>query len=146
MLLDFFYFFKFNPVSFIRRMMGNSTNVAATMSNMTFHAACLRMLRQDAGILGYKPDFTVYDPVDQKAVVKAIVKEHQIDDKKFPVQMLLSVISDCKEKELNPEQYIASFGRDFKTEIIYKVYQDYQRILKKNNAMRIACPFISLIQ
>lgn len=102
---------------------------------MTFHAACLRMLRQDAGILGYKPDFTVYDPVDQKAVVKAIVKEHQIDDKKFPVQMLLSVISDCKEKELNPEQYIASFGRDFKTEIIYKVYQDYQRILKKNNAM-----------
>ncbi len=102
---------------------------------MTFHAACLRMLRQDVGVLGYAQDFSVYDPVDQKAVVKAIIKEHQIDDKKFPVQMLLSIISDCKEKELDPEGYIASFGQDFKTEVIYKVYKDYQRILKKNNAM-----------
>lgn len=102
---------------------------------MTFHAACLRMLRQDAGILGYAPDFTVYDPVDQKAVVKSIIKEHQIDDKKFPVQMLLSVISDSKEQEMGPDDYIASVGRDYKSEILYKVYKEYQRILKKNNAM-----------
>ncbi len=102
---------------------------------MTFHAACLRMLRQDAGILGYSSDFTVYDPVDQKAVVKSIIKEHQLDDKKFPVQMLLSVISDAKEQEMDPDDYIASMGRDFKTEIIYKVFKEYQRILKKNNAM-----------
>ena len=102
---------------------------------MTFHAACLRMLRQDAGILGYGSDFTVYDPVDQKAVIKSIIKEHQLDDKKFPVQMLLSIISDCKESEMDPDDYIASVGRDFKSEIIFKVYKDYQRILKKNNAM-----------
>ncbi len=102
---------------------------------MTFHAACLRMLRQDAGILGYASDFSVYDPVDQKSVIKSIIKEHQLDDKKFPVQMLLSVISDSKEQEMDPEDYIASMGRDFKSEIIYKVYKEYQRILKKNNAM-----------
>jgi DNA helicase II / ATP-dependent DNA helicase PcrA len=102
---------------------------------MTFHAACLRMLRQDAGVLGYSSDFTVYDPVDQKSVVKSIIKEHQLDDKKFPVQMLLSVISDNKEQEMDPDDYIASMGRDYKSEIIYKVYKEYQRILKKNNAM-----------
>lgn len=102
---------------------------------MTFHAACLRMLRQDGGVLGYDRDFTVYDPVDQKAVIKAIIKEEQIDDKRFPPQMLLSVISDCKEQELDPEGYIASVGRDFKTEVIYRAYSRYQAVLRRNNAM-----------
>jgi DNA helicase-2/ATP-dependent DNA helicase PcrA len=102
---------------------------------MTFHAACLRMLRQDGGVLGYDRDFTVYDPVDQKSVIKSVIKELMIDDKKFPPQMLLSAISDCKEQELGPEDYLASVGRDFRTETIHKAYAAYQAVLRRNNAM-----------
>ena len=60
---------------------------------MTFHAACLRILRRHADILGYTNSFIVYDPVDTKAVVKKILKDRAIDEKKFPVGSLLGAIS-----------------------------------------------------
>lgn len=101
----------------------------------TFHSACLRILRKHAGLLGYKQDFVVYDPTDQKAAVKSIVKELNIDDKRYTPAYLLSVISDCKEKSLSPEQYIKTYGSDPKTKIIHQVYSMYEKMLKKNNAM-----------
>lgn len=107
----------------------------ANMWIMTFHAACLRILRANGEVLGYTSSFVVYDPVDQKAVVKSILKEHQIDEKKFSVQMLLGSISKAKEQLLTPKKYRSMYGNDFKGEIISKVYDDYERVLKKNNAM-----------
>ncbi len=102
---------------------------------MTFHAACLRILRQNAGTLGFTSDFVVYDPTDQKAVVKSIIKEDSIDEKQFPSKMLLSVISKCKEAEQTPEDYHRTHEENFKADVIYKVYRRYESILKKNNAM-----------
>ncbi|MEG0292084.1 MAG: 3'-5' exonuclease [Anaerovoracaceae bacterium] len=102
---------------------------------MTFHAACLRILRQNAEVLNYTSSFVVYDPVDQKAVMKSIIKEEGLDEKKFPVQMLLSSISKAKEEELTPQKYRVKFGDTFKGDIISRVFESYERILKKNNAM-----------
>ncbi|MBQ2747570.1 MAG: UvrD-helicase domain-containing protein, partial [Firmicutes bacterium] len=107
----------------------------SSMWIQTFHSACLRILRVNAERLGYKNDFVVYDPQDQKTIVKNILKAQNIDEKKYTPAYLLSIISDCKNKSQSPEEYIAAYGEDFRTKIIYQVYKAYAAELKKNNAM-----------
>lgn len=108
---------------------------SVSMWIMTFHAACLRILRRHAEILGYTNDFVVYDPVDTKAVMKKIIKELRIDEKQFPAGRLLGIISDCKEKEMDPKTFAKVKGEGYRGEIEYKAYREYERVLKKNNAM-----------
>ena len=102
---------------------------------LTFHSACLRILRSHADVLGYGRDFTVYDPTDQKTLVKNIIKELGIDGKKFTPAYFLGIISKCKEQKLSPEDYSGINGDDIKTRQICSVYERYQKTLKKNNAM-----------
>lgn len=101
---------------------------------MTFHAACLRMLRMDGDRLGYTNSFAVYDPVDQKSIVKNLLKEYEIDEKKFTPNSILSNISKAKEQEIGPREFEENAG-DFKDETVAKVYRGYERILSRNNAM-----------
>ena len=102
---------------------------------MTFHSACLRILRANADKLGYDTDFVVYDPTDQKVVIKNCLKEHRVDDKKFTPASVLSVISDCKEKDVSPDKYAQRKDVDFRAATIAPLYRSYEAILKKNNAM-----------
>ena len=60
---------------------------------LTFHSACLRILRSHADVLGYGRDFAVYDPTDQKTLVRNICKDLQIDTKKFNHAYFLGAIS-----------------------------------------------------
>lgn len=101
---------------------------------MTFHAACLRMLRMDGDRLGYTNSFAVYDPVDQKSIVKNLLKEYEIDEKKFTPNSILSNISKAKEQEMGPREFEENAG-DFRDETVAKVYRGYERILSRNNAM-----------
>lgn len=121
-----------------REMRDRVEMILGTNLNMwilTFHSACLRILRYHADLLGYDKDFTVYDPTDQKTLVKSIIKSENLDSKKFPVGMFLSQISKCKEQDLSPDKYLEEYGNDYKNEVIYKVYSKYNESLKKNNAM-----------
>lgn len=102
---------------------------------MTFHSACLRILRSNAEVLGYGRDFAVYDPADQKTLVKNISKELDIDSKKYKPAFFIGEISRAKEKEITPEDYSSVFGDGIKERIVHKVYREYSRRLKKNNAM-----------
>ncbi|MEL7655629.1 MAG: UvrD-helicase domain-containing protein, partial [Bacillota bacterium] len=102
---------------------------------LTFHSACLRILRKNAEYIGYTKDFIVYDPTDQKVVIKNCIKEQNVDDKKYPPAYVLSIISDCKEKSISPAKYAEINGMDFKSKIIFEMYSAYEKILKKNNAM-----------
>ena len=102
----------------------------------TFHSACLRILRSEGDKLGYGKSFAVYDPVDQKALVKRIVKDMQLDEKRFAPGYVLAVISDCKEKEIDPESYaqqVLAMPAAYKT--MAAVYEEYQKSLKQCNAM-----------
>ncbi len=101
---------------------------------MTFHAACLRILRMDGDRLGYTNSFAVYDPVDQKSIVKNLLKEYEIDEKKFTPNSILSNISKAKEQEIGPREFEENAG-DFRDETVAKVYRGYERILSRNNAM-----------
>ncbi len=102
---------------------------------MTFHAMCLRILRMHCERIGYGHNFVIYDGTDQKTIVKNILKEQNINDKEFSAPYLLSIISSCKEKAVTPEQYKADMEENFKTKIIYNVFQAYEEQLKSNNAM-----------
>ena len=102
---------------------------------LTFHSACLRILRKHAEVLGYGTDFAVYDPTDQKTVVKKIIKELGLDSKTFKPAYFLGAISKCKEQKISPAEYQLENGDDYKEKCIYEVYFRYEKTLKKNNAM-----------
>lgn len=102
---------------------------------LTFHSACLRILRMHADLLGYTKDFVVYDPTDQKTVIKNCLKAANVDDKKFTPNYVLSIISDNKEKAITPEEFMRLNEGDFKGKVIGQIYIEYCKTLKKNNAM-----------
>ncbi|WP_027399521.1 ATP-dependent helicase [Anaerovorax odorimutans] len=102
---------------------------------LTFHSMCLRILRKHADLLDYTNDFVVYDPTDQKVVMKTCLKELNVDDKKFSPAYVLSIISDCKEKNISPAKFLNINGSDFKSKTISELYKAYENVLKKNNAM-----------
>ena len=102
---------------------------------LTFHSACLRILRKHAEAIGYNNDFVVYDPTDQKVVIKNCIKQQNVDEKKYSPQYILSIISDCKEKAISPSKFAEVNGLDFKSKIVYELYAAYEAVLKKNNAM-----------
>lgn len=102
---------------------------------LTFHAMSLRILREHPEAAGYERNFVVYDTTDQKALIKSIMKEQNIDTKIYPQAYITSVISKQKEQDVNPEQFLRLSGDGYKTKVIYGVYKEYQRQLIKNNAM-----------
>ena len=102
---------------------------------MTFHAMCVRILRNHGDVLGFKNGFSIYDESDKKALLKRIIKDLEIDEKIYPVSYLVSVISSCKEAEEGPEDYIENNSMNFKAETVAKVYARYMENLQQNNAM-----------
>ena len=115
----------------VQKLIGEGVN----MWILTFHSACLRILRRHAEVLDFGRDFAVYDPTDQKTVVKSICKELNIDTKKFTPSYFLGIISHCKENRISPKEYNAIYGTDFKEQMVGKVYERYDSTLRKNNAM-----------
>ncbi|MCL1981592.1 MAG: UvrD-helicase domain-containing protein, partial [Clostridiales bacterium] len=115
----------------VENLLGGSVNMWIS----TFHSAALRLLRMHSETIGYRSDFVVYDPSDQKAVIKNCVKARNLDEKKFTPAYMLAIISDCKEKDIDAQSYLKVNGDDFKSKRIYELYSDYEATLRKNNAM-----------
>lgn len=103
----------------------------------TFHAACIRILKQYADRLGFDRRFTIYDPDDQKAVVKRIMKDLNISEKMFAPKAILAEISNAKNELIGPGNYqkIKVGAGDLFRKKVALVYEQYQRILKENQAM-----------
>ena len=101
----------------------------------TFHSMCLRFLYMHPEKAGYKPDFVIYDTSDQKTLVKNITKDLAINDGEFKPQDLRAIISGCKEKEMDPDDFKDSNLDTLRNRVIYDVYSEYEKRLKQNNAM-----------
>ena len=101
----------------------------------TFHATCVRILRQYIDCLGYDNHFTIYDSDDQKQLIKDICKRCQIDTKRYKERALMAAISDAKNNLITPEEYALNAGGDLVMKKQALVYQEYQVELKKNNAL-----------
>jgi len=101
----------------------------------TFHSACVRILRREIDTLpGYNRNFVIYDSGDQQSLLKACLKECGLDEKKFPVRSVAAVISDAKNKLLDPEEFSYKSSGYFEEKIV-DVYKAYQKKLKSNNAL-----------
>lgn len=101
----------------------------------TFHATCVRILRRYIDRLGYGTNFTIYDTDDQKTLMKEVCKQLQIDTKIYKERNLLSAISKAKDEMITPEEYELQAAGDFGIQKIAKVYYEYQKQLKSNNAL-----------
>ncbi|MFW5775106.1 MAG: ATP-dependent helicase [Chitinivibrionales bacterium] len=100
----------------------------------TFHSLCVRILRREASRLGYTSSFSIYDTADQLSVIKSIMKELQIDERTIPPRRLLHTISSYKNDCMPPDQ-VAQLTENFYQEELAKVYEQYQKMLKKQQAM-----------
>jgi len=101
----------------------------------TFHAACVRILRRYIDRIGFDNHFTIYDTDDQKTVMKEVCKLLDIDTKMFRERFLLSAISSAKNEMLSPKQYEKSVTGDYSKKMIAEAYHEYDKQLKKNNAL-----------
>lgn len=101
----------------------------------TFHSTCVRILRRHSELLGYTGSFVIYDSDDQKALMKQICRQMNIDTKQFPEKTLLSAISKAKDELFTPAEYEEANRYDYRKGIVAKVYREYQKRLKENNAM-----------
>lgn len=100
----------------------------------TFHSICARFLRRHINNLEYSNDFVIYDSGDQLAVVKKIIKELELDPKRFVPNAALNAISSAKNELITAEQY-ESYVRGPFQENVARVYPRYQKILKQSNAL-----------
>ena len=100
----------------------------------TFHASCARILRRDIERLGYSRSFTIYDTVDQLAVIKEILKKLQMREELNNPKAVLSQISKAKNDFVTPEMYTQTADGYFE-ENIAKVYPEYQGYLRENNSL-----------
>ncbi|MBR1521465.1 MAG: UvrD-helicase domain-containing protein [Bacteroidaceae bacterium] len=74
----------------------------------TFHSIFLRILRQEHERIGFSSNFTIYDAADSKSLVKAIIKEMELDDKTYKPGSVLGVISNAKNQLVTAEQYVSN--------------------------------------
>ena len=100
----------------------------------TFHSACVRFLRRDGERLGWPKDFTIYDTADQEKVVKEICKSYGIDEKIYPVRMMLSRFGHIRDNLLTADEYQAQNPMDPYVGTICRVFREYQRRLREAGA------------
>lgn len=101
----------------------------------TFHSTCLKILRREIKALGYSSDFVIYDDADQQTLIKMILKDMDLDEKKYSPRSISSRISVYKNELKDPETVLKDPENNFFDEQIASIYGEYQKRLSKNNAL-----------
>lgn len=101
----------------------------------TFHSMCVRFLRRDIEAIGYERSFTIYDTDDQKTLMREVCKYLDIDTKQTKERTFINAISAAKNELISPEEYDARALGDYNRQKISRVYTEYQKRLKQNNAL-----------
>ncbi|HFI0149705.1 TPA: DNA helicase PcrA [Streptococcus suis] len=100
----------------------------------TFHSMCVRILRRDADHIGYNRNFTIVDPGEQRTLMKRILKQLDLDPKKWSERTILATISNAKNDLIDDVAYEAQAG-DLYTQIVAKCYKAYQKELRQSEAV-----------
>ena len=100
----------------------------------TFHSMCVRILRRDADHIGYNRNFTIVDPGEQRTLMKRILKQLNLDPKKWNERTILGTISNAKNDLIDEVAYAAQAG-DMYTQIVAKCYEAYQKELRQSEAV-----------
>jgi DNA helicase-2/ATP-dependent DNA helicase PcrA len=113
-----------------RRRAGQSTRLGG-LTIGTFHSICARILRVETAA-GFQPNWIIYDSADQVALVRAVMRDLNLDEKRYPPKAIHAHISNRKNDLVTPEEYR---GASYFEEIAGRVYRSYQESLLANNAM-----------
>ena len=116
------------------RVMEIVGNRARAMWVSTFHSACVRILRQDAVLLGYTNSFTIYDSTDSQRLITLIMRDMNIDSKRYAPRAVQSLISQAKNELMGPADYLQRVNDPF-TQIVAEIFSIYQQRLVRANAM-----------
>ncbi|MHB0868649.1 MAG: ATP-dependent helicase [Chloroflexota bacterium] len=100
----------------------------------TFHATCARILRREGHHLGLDPSFVIYDDGDQLSLVKSVLKEMELDEKRYPARPFLNAISSAKSELKDPQRY-GEYTTSYWQEVAARVYRRYQELLGLNRAL-----------
>ncbi|UAL52613.1 DNA helicase PcrA [Metabacillus dongyingensis] len=100
----------------------------------TFHSMCVRILRRDIDRIGISRNFSILDTTDQLSVIKSILKERNIDPKKFDPRSILGSISGAKNELITPDEFEKTAGGMYE-QVASDVYKDYQKKLLKNQSL-----------
>ena len=118
----------------VSRLVGEA---AREMWVSTFHSACARILRREAGHLGYNPSFTIYDELDSRRAVRRAVRELDMNEKRYPPRNIKAVISNAKNELVDFETFAAQAedAGDLYRRGIAEIYKLYQQRLTEASAM-----------
>jgi DNA helicase-2/ATP-dependent DNA helicase PcrA len=122
----------------VEKILGN--NEARNLYIGTFHSVFARILRVEAGKLGYPNNFTIYDTDDAKAVVKTVIQELNLDDKHYKPSSVYNRISSAKNALVGAEEYARDYylqQEDMRSNrpAIAQIYSAYVKRCFKNGAM-----------
>lgn len=112
------------------KMLGDASAQALTIG--TFHATCARILRREADAAGLSSNYLIFDTDDQLSVMKQVVKDLALDDKRYRPPALLNAISSAKNELIPPTAYPVQTYYD---EIVARAYARYQDTLRKNDGL-----------
>ncbi len=98
----------------------------------TFHASCARWLRRYADRLGIRQNFTIYDDSDQRALVQRVVREMQLDDRRYPARRLQWGINRAKQEGLGPD---GLSEQGWFADVLKRVYATYERRMRAASAL-----------
>ncbi|MFC3039749.1 DNA helicase PcrA [Virgibacillus xinjiangensis] len=115
----------------VRRLVGPES---MKMWVSTFHSMCVRILRRDIDRIGYSSNFSILDSGDQLSVIKQILKDLNIDPKKFDPRSMLGQISSAKNELVTPEEFSKNAGNFYDRQVA-QVYESYQKRLQKNQSL-----------
>ncbi|MCX6410640.1 MAG: UvrD-helicase domain-containing protein [Actinobacteria bacterium] len=101
----------------------------------TFHSACARILRIEHAAAGYERSFTIYDDGDQQRLMRAVIAEEGLDQKRTTPRAVLGVISSAKNELKGPSEVEDDANGDYGVEVVSRLYKRYQDRLIANQAM-----------
>jgi DNA helicase II / ATP-dependent DNA helicase PcrA len=107
---------------------------ARAMWVMTFHSACVRILRREASRFGYPANFSIYDSADSQRLMALVCRELDLDAKQYPAKSMAAQVSNLKNELIDYESY-ASIARGAKERVLAEAYAEYQRRLVAAGAM-----------
>ncbi|HQR27646.1 MAG TPA: DNA helicase PcrA [Nocardioides sp.] len=100
----------------------------------TFHSACVRILRKEIGVLGRRSNFSIYDAADSKRLMTLVLRDLDVDPRRYQPAAVLNWVSDAKNELRDPDE-AAKDARNSFEETCAAAYSFYQRRLREANAL-----------
>lgn len=101
----------------------------------TFHNICMRILRRHPVEAGLENGFTIYDSDDQKKLITAIIRDFNLDEKRYAPKTVGSLISKAKESLIDPDEYEKLYSKDLFERNVSRIYREYAKRLTSANAV-----------